>query len=390
MGKDAGSAPQAPDPTKIIPVQSAADRLAFNYQTAANRYNTFGPDQSQTWSMTPQFDQAGYDKALADWQAGNSQGTWVPGTPGSQQYSSEYQGMVDMPGTPGYWSGATSNGAPQPNKQDFTTQQWSLNTQLSPEQQALHDAQLGAKTDQASLVQALLAKLSPSLGSAFDTSSVGGFSTDPGVQGYIDKLGQLDPTAFSTAASDAAYNQATRYLDPQVEQQQKQLEARLAEQGFVPGTPGYQQAFQNFMDANNRQYAQARDAATTQGFNIGHMQFGDQSNALNSQIAAALNAFGAGNQAHAQGVQELLQQRQVPQSDLNTMLSYLYGSGNPTNAGSAAVPQGGVGALQNPDQIAAYNQQYQDLLGQYNANVSSNNNTTSTIGGLIGAIAIAF
>lgn len=424
MGKDSGSAPTAPDPSKIIPVQAAADKNAFNYQTDANRYNTVGPDQSQTWAKSSVVDQSGYDNALKAWQATQSNGTWIPGTdaspgtPGNPETGNGGTGATAA--TPGHWQAGTADGSAAPNLSDYTTNKYNLTTQLTPAAQALHDAQQGTQTTQQQIASSLLNKAAPTLGSAFDTSSApalssgasltpGAITTNAGISGLQSQYAGLDPTQYNKNAADAVYNAQTQYLDPQVKQQQQALEARLGEQGFVPGTPGYNQAMQNFQDTNARAYSAARDSATTQGAAVGHTQFGDASSNITNQIAAALQGAQFGNQAQAQdfgqqvqtgtfnnaargqSIAELLQQRQVPLSDLNTILSSLGGGGGgATNAGSAAVPQGGVGALQNPDQLSAYNQQYNDLLGQYNSQVSSNNNTTSTIGGLVGAIAIAF
>lgn len=421
MGKDAGAAPQAPNPLQIIPAQAAADKATFNYQTDANRYGTTGPDQTQSWAKSTNTDQASYDAALKAWQAQNPQGTWVPGDPGgaSSGNGTDQNPLVQTPATQGHWEGGTTSpSSPAPQLSDYQTNSYNLNTTLAPGAQALHDATQGAQTSQAQIAQALLAKLGPGLGGAFDTSgapalqstinSPGSITSDPGISDALGKLSALDPTQYDKNAADAIYHQQTSYLDPQVQQEQKALEARLSEQGFVPGTPGYQQAMQNFQDTNNRAYSAARDSATTQGAAVGHTQFSDANSNLNNQIAAALQGAGFSNQAQQQGFQqantqaafgntaraqsiaELLQGREVPLNDLSTLLSRIATPGGAAGVPATAAPQGGVGALQNPDQIGAYNQQYQDLLGQYNAGVSSNNNTTSTIGGLVGAIAIAF
>jgi hypothetical protein len=114
------------------------------------------------------------------------------------------------------------------------------------------------------------------------------------LSGYQNKLGGIDPLQFNQQASDAAYNNATRYLTPQVQQQQQALEARLSEQGFVPGTPGYQQAMQNFQDTNNRAYASARDSATLQGAQIGQNASSTSMQAIQAQIAAALSGANVG------------------------------------------------------------------------------------------------
>jgi hypothetical protein len=410
MGKSAGSAPETPDPTKLIPIQSAANRDAFNYQTDASRFNNYGPDSSQTWDKRSVFDQTGYDNALKSWATNNSQGTWVPESQGPGQFEPGSEGSGNyIPGAtiPGHWSGSTSDGNLRPTQDQFTSYKYGLTTKLSPEAQKLHDAQQGQDTQKNQLAQSLLAKLGGSMGSAFDTSGAPGLksnlnlNTDPGIAGFMEKFAGLDPKSFSDEAADAAYRQQTRYLDPQVKQQQQALEARLSEQGFVPGTPGYARAMETMMDTNNRAYGSARDSSILQGFDVGHTQFGDSASALNSQIGAALQGAGFTNDAalkdatfqnttRQQSIAELLQQRQVPMSDLNTVMSFLGGGGGATNAGTAAIPQGGVGALQTPDQLDAYNQQYQGLMDKYNADVNSDNATTSTMGSIVGMLALAF
>ena len=77
---DGGSSAPAPDYVGQAEATAAGNMANLKYQTVANRPTINTPWGSQTWTNSPQVDQAGYDKALAAWQAGNSQGTWVPGT----------------------------------------------------------------------------------------------------------------------------------------------------------------------------------------------------------------------------------------------------------------------------------------------------------------------
>ena len=139
--------------------------------------------------------------------------------------------------------------------------------------------------------------------------------------------------------SDAVYRMNTRYLDPQMEQQRARLTAELADSGFVPGTPGYDRAMSNFMDTSNRAYSQARDTATTQGFSQQQQTASLLSN-LSGGGAYNLPAFAGG--------------------------------------GTSATPN-----LGSADIMGALNNQYQGQLGQYGANVSSNNATMSAIVGLL-------
>jgi hypothetical protein len=155
------------------------------------------------------------------------------------------------------------------------------------------------------------------------TGAAGSGNLTPGAQQVAGSLGALDfsgipglktsagdRNTFNQEATDAAYGLQTRYLDPQIQQQQKALEARLSEQGFVPGTPAYNQAMQNFMDTNQRAYASARDSSILQGAQIGQ---GDFRNALSD---ATLN-----NSASAQALESYLAKRNQPINERNALLT---------------------------------------------------------------------
>ena len=159
----------------------------------------------------------------------------------------------------------------------------------------------------------------PSMGGG---SGSGGTLT-PGAQQISDSLGSLDfsglpglqtsagdRNTFNQSAIDAAYGQQTRYLDPQIQQQQRALEARLSEQGFVPGTPAYNQAMQNFMDTNQRAYASARDSSILQGTQIGQADY------RNAISGVTLN-----NSAAAQALEQYLAKRSAPINERNALLS---------------------------------------------------------------------
>lgn len=179
------------------------------------------------------------------------------------------------------------------------------------------------------LIQALTDKL---YGTGGSLSGMPDFSTVPGL-----KTSAGDRNTFNQEAIDAAYGQQTRYLDPQIAQQQKALESRLAEQGFVPGTPAYNQAMQNFMDTNQRAYAQARDSSILQGAQIGQ---GDFRNAISN---TELN-----NAASNATLQQLINKRNQPLNELN--------------------------ALKSGEQV-----NYNNQLDQYNAQVASKNSQNQAL-----------
>lgn len=417
MGKDSGGAPQAPDPTKLIPLQSAADKAAFNYQTNAARYNTVGPDQSVNWAKQSQFDQPAYDTALKAWQAANAQGTWVPGTPagGYQTGSGDSGDWVSTPGTPGYWSGATTNNASAPSREDFQRDTWTQTTQLTPEQQRLHDLNQSSDIGRAGLLGTLTQRLGSTYANPVDYSGVSPIneSITPGgpiqgsanIGGYEAALAGLDPAQYNAQAADAVYNAQRGYFNEDQATSQRALEARLAEQGFVPGTPGYTQAMNAYQDNQNQALNQLRNQSTTQGFAVGNQQFGNRQSSLNSAIAAALSGGQFANQAQAQGfgqnqqqaqfgntsraqqIAELLQAREQPLNELNAVRS-----GTQTNTSGQNAPAGntGIGNLGSTDVLGAYNNQYKNLLNQYNAGVASDNADTQALVGLASIAAMVF
>lgn len=150
-----------------------------------------------------------------------------------------------------------------------------------------------------------------------------------------------DPQQFYQNAADAMYSQQTRYLDPQMQQQQQALEARLSEQGFVPGTPGYKQAMQNFQDTSARAYGAARDSSIAQGVTAGQGTF-------NNTMAASREALA-----------QYLAKRNQPLNEIN--------------------------ALQTGDQI-----QYGQGLDRYNAEIGSQNSQNQMLGQLATALGIYY
>lgn len=370
-----GGAPEPVDPSKIIPIQGAENRNTFDYQLGQNRYNTYTPYGSNTWERVQNFDQAGFDRAMADWNAGNQQGTWVPETTATNPGTGGVQnGGVTSTTTPGHWEGATSSGSPAPSRDAFTSSTWNNRTQYSPEQQQLFDAKQSTQQQVASSLAGLTGNAINSLNAPVnyynpttipqavldgdqgfsrlgqgslptygqmgdnyklngpqvnrgDLSGLGknsyqavdapnaavrdwtqsaGFGSNvrdwasalmPQLGGEISKLQNLNPWEFDQEGADASYRQATRYLDPQLEEQQKALESRLGEQGFVPGTPAYQQALNTFLDSRSQTYGDARDRATLAGRQYGDQAFDNSTSSINSAIAGILSGgqFGLAN-----------------------------------------------------------------------------------------------
>lgn len=110
-----------------------------------------------------------------------------------------------------------------------------------------------------------------------------------------------DPFAQAQPYVDNAYQQATRQLDPQWEQQQRAFDQQMVNRGLAPGSQAYQQARSQFDQSRNDAYSQARDQAMTQGLGAQNQMFGQglQQSQLANSLAQALigaNSSYAGQQ----------------------------------------------------------------------------------------------
>jgi hypothetical protein len=242
-----------------------------------------------------------------------------------------------------------------PTRDQFTSNNWTLNTQLSPEQQQLYDLTTKSQVGQAGLLDALTQRVGQATSSPMDFSPYG-----------LD-TGKIDPSGINQQAADAVYSQQTRYLDPQMKQDQSAMESRLADQGFVPGTPAYNQAMQNFLDTKDRAYGAARDSATTQGFNVGNQTF-------NQNLASQQQR----NSTLQQALTNALMQRNQPLTELNAV-RFGENPQMPTGPVNSPTPN-----LSPVDAMGAYQQKYLGDLSAYNADVSSQNGLFGNLLGLGG------
>lgn len=179
------------------------------------------------------------------------------------------------------------------------------------------------------------------LASPIDTSGLAGMPGGPST------------TQDLNTTRDALYNSQEAYIKPQQDQAHEQLLSQLANEGATPGS----QAWQTALDQEGRQ----NTFTNNQTIN----------SAITGGGAEQSRLFGLGSQ----GLQNQLAVRNAPISEYEQLQGN--GSGGQINAAT-------------PDISGAYGQQYQGQLAGYNANVSSNNATTSTIGSLAAMAAIYF
>lgn len=73
------------------------------------------------------------------------------------------------------------------------------------------------------------------------------------------------PDQINSQAADAIYGQQKSFLDPQWNDQQKQLEDKLSQQGIPVGSEAYSNAMTQFNNAKTQAYQSAQDSAVAGG-----------------------------------------------------------------------------------------------------------------------------
>lgn len=229
--------------------------------------------------------------------------------------------------------------------------QWNQNVTLSPEQQAMYDQNQQINQSLGDVAQQGLGYVQSALNKPLSFDSAYGIQT---------------PGQIQQEASDAAYNNATRYLDPQFERQQAGLENQLANQGITRGSEAWNNAMQEQGRAKEQAYGQARNQAYLQG------------------LQGAGQAYNQSMGTRQQQISELQALQQNPLNMLNAVRT-----GQQMQV--ASQPQVGVSGpgsmatVAGPDMLGAAQAQYQGQMGAYNAQQAQQNALTSGLFGLAGA-----
>jgi len=171
---------------------------------------------------------------------------------------------------------------------------------LTPEAQQQLDNQLKQNNELSNIGFTLADQAKASLANPINTNGL------PALQGGVDE----DFGAQIKQAQDAAYSQATSYLDPQFQNQQSDLDAKLANQGVVQGSEAYQRAQDELARQKTFAYNQAQDSAIQTG------------NALQNQLfGQGVTNANLSNSARAQGLQEQTSLATLPLNQLNALRS---------------------------------------------------------------------
>lgn len=337
MGKGGGSsAPPAPDYSSLAKQQAALNQQAAYQQTTANRPNQVNPYGSLTWTNTPttqrQLDAQAYASAL-------------------EAYSKNPNG-------------------PAPNQADFykdmPVDSWTQTVTLSPEQQAIYNAQTSNQQNALNLAGQALQNV--------DTSPLD-----------LSKMGDVRQLDFSNAQAlpDSGFNTVQQVQDammsrlqPSLTQARDQEIQRLKSQGITEGTPAWESAMRSLNNQQNDANQQALLAATSayndifnRGLASRQQTIGEDTSLYNTDVAS-----------RARNIQEALLQQQNP---INLYSSLVNGTATqmPSFSGyTQATPYSPA------DMVGAAQNQYNASMNAYNASQQANANRNSGLFGLAGTL----
>ena len=254
-----------------------------------------------------------------------------------------------------------NQGNPIANPADITDpnllRQWTQTMTLSPEQQAMYNQNQALNQTLGDIATTGVGQVQKSMDNPLD------FSQNQALQ---------TPGQLQQQASNAAYQNAAQYLDPQFKQSNAQLANRLANQGITQGSEAYNNAMLNAGNQQQQAYESARNQAYIQGQQGAQQQYAQGLGTRQQQIAEqqvlrqdplnTLNAIRSGQQ---------MQVAQMPQ----------VGVSNPAGLNSAQ-QQGTAG----PDMLGAVTAQGQYNQGLYNAQSAAAGQTNAALIGAGGAI----
>lgn len=361
QGKGGGSAPKAPDYTAAAEKTAQGDLDLAKYTTQANRINQYTPWGSLTYTNDRQFDQAGYDAAMAAYgrqaqqQSQPSGGGYVMVYDGTGS-DNDYGRMVPYGG--GQQSGGSflsrvkgANSLAAPNRDDFySSDNWQQHMQLAPELQAQLEQQWALQAGLFDPQNAALGRVQDMMANGFDMSGIG-----EGGQVY-------DPNLATNNATELLMER----INPQLDRQREALRAQMANQGIAQGSSAYNNAMDQWGQNSNDAYNQA----ALQGIGLGMQQQGMQ--------------FGQSEQQRQRQMQEQAYLRGLPLQELQALM----GGGQVQMPNFPGYSQQGQTA--GADYLGAAGQQYQGDLGSWNAQQAQQQQMSQGLGGLGGALGSMF
>lgn len=347
MGGKGSKAPKAPDYAAQAKAQGAADKSVAQYTTGMDRPNQYAPGGSVEWTLRP---------------------------------------------------GADAN---NPKAGD-----WQQTTKLTPEQQAIYDAQQKNDLSLQGLGSTAIGQAKDTLGNKFDPNLTGfkpaeGLAqSNTGLPGNT--LNQFqniseDADRFNAEASQALYDKQTMMHDERFGEQEARERQRLASMGLQEGSAAYKNAMQEFNRNKNEAYQTAGLDSLLKGYDVGTQNLNNQLNARQSNMGLAQGQYGQDSnnfqldqsERQAQATSQLNLAQQAAQQRQQEFGEASYKRSLPINEIGALLGGGGVQMPQFANFAPSTPFNAPDMLGaaqaQYNAKMGGHNSSQAQKGGLLGA-----
>ena len=238
-----------------------------------------------------------------------------------------------------------------------------VNESLSPQGQSLFDQQMRISQALGNTGEAGLSRVDQSMATPFSLAGAPAMPKAP----EVGSIGAKD----QTRVGDALYRQATRYVQPQLDRRQTQLDTQLVNQGLRRGTEAWNNAQFDMEGERNRTLGDISDRAVLASGQEQARLFGLDAGADSHRFGQEAQAFSLGGDARARGIQEQILQRQMPLNELNSLRT----------GASPGMPQFQAYTGQNvapPNMVNALGQQgqwdqniYNQQMGQQNAGIST-------------------
>jgi len=347
MGKS-NDYPDSPDYAAAAEAQGAANKDAFLSAIQAQRINQSNPYGSSQWTYNGSAVAPTMDSYMA--KVGTQQEQAIPGIDAGM-FSSDPQMIM------GTYTEDMAREDYNKAMQEFQIASmanpgdWSLETTLSPEMQAIYDQGYDAYLKAFQQQQA----------NPLDTSGL----TAGGDWSMLTNA----LTGGSDAYSKAYYDQATSLLGDKYAAEEQAMRSQLLNSGLTEGTEAYDREMNDWLNAKNANYS-----------NIANQSILTGSTLKNQDINSLVSALSAQDQARAGQLQEATYMYNQPMATAQTFLSGLQ---VPQFSGSS-----GGGSYQGEDILGALNNQYNADMNAANADAAQQQNLINTLmqAGMTGAL----
>lgn len=206
-----------------------------------------------------------------------------------------------------------------------TVTSWTQNNTLAPGLQSALDAQIGLQNDRSQLASGFMDRVASEYSKPFNYQSLPqmaqlnvptslntsladyspGLSSGFNFGGPQMSLNTADNPAlpqFDSSYRDNVANSLMQKMQPVHDYQQRQLETKLANMGFHPGTEGYDRELNNLNMRQSAERYNALDTAGNEAQRLYNMQMGTAQQAFNQDLGAGQFANQAQNQGYNQNL----------------------------------------------------------------------------------------